>query len=181
MNVGRLQLELLNVGFGQLLSRSNPYHLCLLCIHLESVAAHPWFNFLGETDKPSNSCPCIQGSSAEMDLCIIGIRVSLHVLLLDDIHQYPTILPCTEGIKVVQARNLVGHRRSTTWQLTAGMSLAVSGPRGRILSSWVLIQWCRMCTSTVSTGYHMVRRGSAGVWVCRAIIELLEQVVRVIG
>ena len=88
MNVSRQQLELLNVNFGQLLSWSNPYHLCLLCVRLESDAAYPWFNFLGAADKPSDSCPRIRSSSAEMDLCIIGIRVSLHVLLLDDIQQF---------------------------------------------------------------------------------------------
>ena len=91
LNVSRQQLELINVDFGQLLSWSNPYHLCLLCIHLESVPAHPWFNFLRAADKPSNSCPRIRGSSAEMDLChrvSFGIRVSLHVLLLDDIQQF---------------------------------------------------------------------------------------------
>ena len=65
MNVSRQQPELLNVDFGQqLLSWSNPYHLCLLCVHLESVAAHPWFNFLRADDKPSDSCQRIRGSGA---------------------------------------------------------------------------------------------------------------------
>ena len=41
MNVGRQQLELHNVDFGQqLLSRSNPYHLCLLRVYFESVTSH---------------------------------------------------------------------------------------------------------------------------------------------
>ena len=61
MNISRQQLELLNVDFGQLLSWSNPCHLCLHCVHLEYVAAHPRFNFLRAADKPSDSCPRIPG------------------------------------------------------------------------------------------------------------------------
>ena len=116
MNVGRQQLELHNVDFGQLLSRSNPYHLCLLCVHLKSVAAHQWFNFLRAADKPLDSCPRIRGSSAEMDLCIIGIRVSLHVLPLDDIQQF-----CC--VKKEQKRSKHGTLWDTVDQLHDGRQL----------------------------------------------------------
>ena len=30
--------------------------------------------------------------------------------------RFPAILPCTEGIEMVQARNFVGHRRSISWR-----------------------------------------------------------------
>ena len=88
LNVDRQQLELHNVDFGQLLPRSNPYHLNLLCVHLlqlvcSSVAAHPQFNLLRAGEKPPNSRPRIRGSGAEMALCVVSVRVSLHVHPLD--------------------------------------------------------------------------------------------------
>ena len=54
---------------------------------------------------------------------------------------YPAILQCTEGIEVVQAWNLVGHRRSTSWRRTAvlGMLFAASCCRCDVYVMWM---WC---------------------------------------
>ena len=65
-NVGRQQLELLDVDFGKLLSGSYPYHLRFVSIHLQSVAAHPGFDPLRAADEPLDSRLYVRGSSADM-------------------------------------------------------------------------------------------------------------------
>ena len=69
------------------LSGSYPYHLRFVSIHLQSVAAHSGFDPLRAADKPSDSRSYVRSSSADMDLHVIGIRVRLHIFVLDDVQQ----------------------------------------------------------------------------------------------
>ena len=135
MNVSRQQLELLQC-------RLWPAAVAIQSISLVSSLRSSWvccsssmIQFFSvqltnrRTAVRASEAPVLRGT------CVSSAYewafMSSHLMI------YPAILPCTEGIEEVQARNLVGHRRSTSWRRTAvlGMSLAASGPRGRILSN----------------------------------------------
>ena len=70
------------LAFGKLMSGSYPYHLRFVSIHLQSVAAHPGFDPLRAVDEPLDSRLYVRGSSADMYLRVIGIRVRLNTLVL---------------------------------------------------------------------------------------------------
>jgi hypothetical protein len=69
--------ELLDINSSELLTGADSNHLCFVRVQFEAIPAHPQINFLNTADKTLNCRVGIFSWRAEIDLCVIGVAMSL--------------------------------------------------------------------------------------------------------
>jgi len=109
---GRKRLQLGDWQLVKLLAETKPQQECLVCVHLEPIAAHPFINSFYERDETlyCGWCGCL--GSADVQLRVVSIWVCSKIYTG---YHDKQLSMCTTGTTTGREWSLIARRTPATW------------------------------------------------------------------